>query len=104
MERSVVRLGANGLINSRVCLVRSVLRGVDVDKSAERIEVRTVDGQRMIVESDRLVGFIFRQRYGRQIDVNLSAVWRGVMRRQEILPSRFDVAQLQSRRAVCNQG
>ena len=80
-----------------------IARRIDVDDPAQRIEVRAVNSQGRVVVADRFVGFIFGQRNTGEIDVDVGAVRRHVMRHHEVLSRGFRVAHLQRCRSVSDQ-
>ncbi len=104
MQRSVIWLGGEGLIDSCMTLIDVVLRGIYRNQTAQRVEVGAVDPERAVVEANRFVELVLCQSYRSKIDVYIGAAGRRTEGRQKILTGRFGVSQLQSRRAVGDQG
>src|SRR4030095_6337972 len=70
VQRRIVRIGAQRLVNSGVGLVQFLASCVDSDETVERGEIRGVELQRRFKETNRILGFLLVQRGQGQVVVN----------------------------------
>src|ERR1041384_2323913 len=100
MQSRVTWLRIDRLINACMRAVELFLRGVEIDETAERVEVCAVNLQSAFVQLLALCLFVLGERRGREVDVRGRRVRLGVACGREVGACGRDVAKFQIGRAA----